>query len=151
MKISILGKNDELSKKDIKHLLNFVCDILLGKRLCKNIKITVKNVKLKKNEWGYCGPTDYYNNNYRDFEILLNNSTSKRNQIFTLLHEAVHIKQYARREFLCHDPKNFRWLGKKVKIKLSDYENLPWEIEAKNAEEVLYQLYMDHVKQCPPR
>jgi Zn-dependent peptidase ImmA (M78 family) len=151
MKISVLGKNDKLSKKDIKHVLNFVCDILLGKRLCNNISITVINSKFKKHEWGYCGPTDYYNRNYREFEILLNCTASKRNQIITILHEAVHVKQYARREFLCHDTKNFRWLGKKVTVELSDYENLPWEIEARSAEEILYKLYMDYVKLCQQR
>lgn len=146
MKISVRGKNDRLTKKEIRDVIVFATDILLGKKLSKNIQITVLNSNLKKYEWGYCGPTDWDNRKHREFEILLNHNTSKNNQIITLLHEIVHIKQYARDELKQYDLTTFRWLGKRLTVGVDDYQSLPWEKEAHQTELVLMQLYKEHMK-----
>lgn len=144
MKISVRGPNEKLTKKEIRDIVSFSGHLLLGKRLSNNIKVIVQNQKLKKLEWGYCGPTDYHNSRHREFEILLNNSAGKRIQIITLLHEMIHLKQYARDELKCFDSLNFRWLGRKVEILPEEYETLPWEIEAHMSENILYTLYQEH-------
>lgn len=143
-KIYIRGKNDRLTRREIKNIISFSSQLLLGKKLTNNVIIIIKNCQLKKNEWGYCGPTDYNNFSHREFEILLNNRASKKNQIITLLHEMIHVKQYARNELKCYDMQRYKWLGKKLEVEPQEYETLPWEIEASMSEEVLYRLYLEY-------
>jgi len=144
MRISVRGKNEKLTKKEIRDIVSFSVQLLLGNRLSRNVSIVVKNEKLKKYEWGYCGPTDYSDIKPREFEILLNNSAGKRNQIYTLLHEMIHVKQYARDELRHFEDFNYKWLGKRIEVSPTAYETLPWEIEAKQSENVLYKLYLEH-------
>jgi Zn-dependent peptidase ImmA (M78 family) len=146
MEISVRGKNNKLTKKEIRDIISFSSKILLGKRLSKYVSITVLNSKLKKYEWGYCGPTDWNNSKRREFEILLNNSASRKNQIITILHEMVHLKQYTRNELVQYHNDKYKWLGKKIRIETTQYETLPWEIEATKTEKVLFELYREHVR-----
>jgi hypothetical protein len=146
MKIYVRGSNEKLTKKEIRDIVSFSSQLLLGKRLSRYITISVMNDKLKKFEWGYCGPTDWNNSRFREFEILLNNSASRKNQIITLFHEMVHLKQYARNELFPYNMQKYRWLGKKLIIDNIEYNNLPWEIEAAETEKVLFELYREHVK-----
>ncbi len=146
MKVYVRGPNERLTKNDIRDIICFSGDILLGKRLAKNIEVIVKNKNFKRYEWGYCGPTDWDNRNHRKFEILLNYNASRKNQIITLLHEMTHVKQYARKQLICYSVNNFKWLGKKMLTDANEYDNLPWEIEARLAETFLLGLYYEHVR-----
>ena len=72
-----------------------------SKRLCisrlKNLKINVI-IKPKLNDcYGYCEKIDDTN---RSFKIVVENKQSLRNFVMTLVHEMVHVKQYARSEWL---------------------------------------------------
>jgi hypothetical protein len=147
MKIYVRGPNERLTKKEIRDIVSFSSQILLGKRLSKYITVYVQNNKLKKYEWGYCGPTDWNYSKHREFEILLNNTASRKNQIITILHEMIHLKQYARNELVCYNTfGKYKWLGKKMYTSPNDYENLPWEIEAEKTEKVLFEMYREHVR-----
>lgn len=148
MKISVLGKNDKLSKKEIRQIISFTSNILLGKRLDRHISVVIKNKELGKYEWGYCGPTDYDNRNHRNFTILLNSRASKKCQILTLIHEMVHLKQYARNELKDHKADVCLWLNRQVNINTTEYSDLPWEKEAHESEQVLYSLVMENTKKC---
>jgi len=148
MKIFIRGKNDKLSRKEIREIISFIGNILLGKKLSRHIKITLKNRNLKRFEWGYCGPTDYYNRNHRNFEILLNCQSSRKTQILTIIHELVHIKQFARNELRNVDNEIHLWLNRTFLLDNYRYDELPWEQEAAQTESVLYKVYQEHVKQC---
>lgn len=147
MKIHVRGINDRLTKKDIRDIVSFSGEILLGKRLAKNVTVIVKNKNLKRYEWGYCGPTDWNNRKHREFEILLNYNASRKNQIITLLHEMAHVKQYARNQLMCNEYNSFKWLGKKVLTEPHEYDSLPWEIDAVQTEQYLFTLYNEHVRQ----
>lgn len=147
MKIHVRGINERLSKKDIRDIVSFSGEILLGKRLAKNVTVIVKNKNFKRYEWGYCGPTDWHNRKHREFEILLNYNASRKNQIITLLHEMAHVKQYARNELVYYNVGNYRWLGKRIITDINEYDTLPWEIEAVQAEKFLLELYNEHVRQ----
>ena len=145
MNLSIRGSNEKLSKPEIRSIIRFSGKLLLGKKLCENISIRVINKKLNRLEWGYCGPTDYDVFYHRNFEITLNNHAGRKTQIITLLHEMVHVKQYARAELRSLENLKFRWLGRHVKPLPHEYETLPWEIEAALSENILYRLYKEHL------
>jgi len=144
MKIYVRGINERLTKHEIRDIVAFGGETLLGKRLSKNVTVIVKNSNLKRYEWGYCGPTDWHNRKHREFEILLNYNASRKNQIITLLHEMAHVKQYARSQLICYGHNSFKWLGKKVLTESNEYVNLPWEIEAVQAEKYLLELYKQY-------
>ena len=75
----------------------------------------------------------------RSFEIEMNNFLTVENYTKTLLHECQHILQHIRGDL--RDKRGIRcWKG----IDCSDleYEQMPWEIDAKEAEERLYQEYL---------
>ena len=147
MKIYVRGPNGRLTKKEIRDIVSFSSQILLGKRLSRYITVYVQNSKLKRYEWGYCGPTDWNSGKHREFEILLNNTASRKNQIITILHEMVHLKQYARKELIVYNSiGKYKWLNSKIQTGDDDYENLPWEIEASQTEKVLFEMYRDHVR-----
>lgn len=146
MKIYVRGINERLTKKDIRDIVSFSGEILLGKRLAKNVTVIVKNRNLKRYEWGYCGPTDWNNRKHREFEILLNYNASRKNQIVTLLHEMAHVKQYARNELVCYNVGNYRWLGKRIITDIDEYDTLPWEIDATQIEKFLLEQYNEHVR-----
>lgn len=148
MRISIRGKNNKLTRNEIRYIISFISNILLGKRIDRHIRVVVQNEEMKKYEWGYCGPTDYESKNHRSFKIILNSKASKKCQILTLIHEMVHLKQYARNELKDFNSEICLWLNRQVKISKIEYLDLPWEKEAHSSEKILYSLYMKDVKQC---
>jgi hypothetical protein len=56
----------------------------------------------------------------------------------------IHVKQYARDELRHFEDFNYKWLGKRIEVSPTAYETLPWEIEAKQSENILYKLYLEH-------
>jgi len=75
----------------------------------------------------------------RNFEIEMHNFLSIENYTKTLLHECQHILQHIRGDL--RDKRGIRcWKG--IDCSELDYEQMPWEIDAKEAEERLYQEYL---------
>ena len=75
----------------------------------------------------------------RSFEIEMHNFLAVENYTKTLLHECQHILQHVRGDL--RDKRGIRcWKG----IDCSDleYEQMPWEWDAKEAEERLYEEYL---------
>ena len=73
----------------------------------------------------------------RSFKIRLRKKKSYKSLIKTLAHELVHVKQFALGEMSeFHD----RWRDG-VDHKDTEYFDLPWEIEARMMEHVLYDKY----------
>lgn len=143
MKLSIKGKNDKITKKEVKYMLHFFGNVLLGKRLSKNIFIQVDFTSLGPALWGLSSPID--DERYsRDFSILVDPKLSRIKQIATLAHEMVHIMQFAKGQFKLLHGDNYRWMGKKVTIK--EYKDMPWEIEARKSESYLSHFYKEHLK-----
>lgn len=147
MHITTRGRNNVLSKKEAKYIINLFGEVLLGKRLSKNI--TVKLIFEDSEDWGMCGPTDYeFDSVHREFEIFINPRLTFKNQIKTIAHEMVHLKQFARGELKQYANEDFKWLGKRIKI---DYDTIneaskkPWEKEAMLSEEYLYNYYINSV------
>ena len=150
MEIKIFGKNSIISKEEMRYMLNFFGDILLGKRLARNIYLEVENNSFPtSHEMGYCHYTDIDYRKHREFLIEVNKNLSYDEQVETLAHEMVHLKQYARNEWKVYQKDGlYSWMGKRMYI--SDdvydeiYRKLPWEKEAYLSEPWLASFYYEH-------
>ena len=93
------------------------------------IEINIKNMKGYE---GTCIDTDE-----REYEIDVNKKQSLEDFCVTICHEMVHVKQYVYKE-----------LFSEVNFYKSreEYLNLPWEIEAYEKQEVLFEKWKKHTK-----
>lgn len=135
--VSVMGKYDRLTKQETRRLCGLLGQSFLGDRIWKNTHIDIQYMDLK--EYGLCSPTDFDSRYYRDFEILLNRKSSRKNQIATIIHEMVHVKQFALGELKQYARGGYRWLGKSISYENEKeaYETIPWEIEASQFEKFL--------------
>jgi len=147
MKVSVRGQNSTLSKSEIRHMVSFFGNILLGKRLSDNIYVEVYNESYGLNDMGFCNPIDFEERSPRDFEIFLNRNLCKHEQIITLAHEMVHVKQFALNEFKVFDNHEYKWRGKRVRHPRKKHRNLPWEKEAIASEPWLMHYYRKYGEQ----
>lgn len=146
MKVSVSGKNEVLSKKHIRFIVKLFGEIILSPQMNKHIILKVCNVNLNSTTWGYCGPSDPEEKKPRTFEILLNPKLSKTNQIRTLAHEMMHLKQMSCGEMKIYDNGNYKWNGEILKEEDVNYYDAPWEKEAILNEDFLLKEYKKSVK-----
>ena len=136
----VLIFNDKFSEQlqqEVCDAVNFFSDQLFSTKLCKHIVI---ELELKSNfkDHGDCEVLEYNSQRKpRSFKIRLRKKKSHKSLIKTLAHELVHVKQFALGEMSeFHD----RWRDG-VDHKDTEYFDLPWEIEARMMEHVLYDKY----------
>jgi hypothetical protein len=104
----------------------------------RHIEIRVRKRDL--GTWhGFVSIEDYnVLNQPRSFVIELHKGDNEAEQLKTLAHELVHVRQYARNEL--NDEMN-TWKGRYVDSDAIDYNDQPWEIEANKLGNELYELY----------
>ena len=122
----------------------FYVEVLLGKRMAKNIYLDIKLTKdLKKKEgaYGYCHIVDDSLAKPREFMIELDASMRyKFDQILTwLAHEMVHLKQFVRGELCDYETGRVQW--KSRTFGRVHYDDQPWEKEAYRLEDELYEMF----------
>lgn len=140
--ITVFGKNDHLTADETIEAIDIFGEYLLGKRLYSNIEIEIE-FSCMKGFWGRCGIIELHNGRARDFGIEVNRNLCKKNQIKTIAHEMVHIKQFARKEYVELGKDKVKWMNKLVNMDDLEYAKYPWEIEAYAAEKELYKHYLD--------
>lgn len=134
MRINITGKS-KLSRQEARAAVKFFLGRLVTKRLMKNMIVNLNFVG--DGGCGYCSPIDA--ERYpKEFEIDINNMLSKKEQLITLAHELVHVKQYARNELTQACTGLMKW---KKTLFPADFEyfDCPWEREAYALEPVLFR------------
>ena len=136
----VLIFNDKFSEQlqqEVCDAVNFFSDQLFSTKLCKNIVIELE-LKSYFKDHGDCEVLEYNSQRKpRSFKIRLRKKKSHKSLIKTLAHELVHVKQFALGEMSeFHD----RWRDG-VDHKDTEYFDLPWEIEARMMEHVLYDKY----------
>jgi len=141
MQLSIRGKNEILTKKEIRYITKSFGEFLLGPRLSPNVSIQIQYLNMKKDEWGYCFPLDDDRQYHREFEMLLNPGICKKNQIRTIAHELAHIHQFSRGLLKHKNGSSFKWMGKIFDTDNYDYDKIPWEKDAMKREIELYEWY----------
>jgi hypothetical protein len=78
----------------------------------------------------------------RSFLIEIQSTLNEKDYIITLLHELYHCYQHIRGDL--RDKRGIRcWKG--IDYSEVDYEDQPWEIEAYEMENVLYEEYLNHI------
>ena len=135
--------NQEL-KDLVKRGAEFYGEVLLGKRMVKNIYLDIKltkNLKKKEGAYGYCHIVDNSLARPREFMIELDASMRyKFDQILTwLAHEMVHLKQFVRGELCDYETGRVQW--KSRTYGRVHYDDQPWEKEAYRLEEELYEMF----------
>lgn len=78
----------------------------------------------------------------RDFTIELNSASCISDFIKTIFHEMVHLKQYASGHLKDYVRGGSKTFWKKQDFTETEYEKAPWEVEAYELQEVLYQKFM---------
>lgn len=89
---------------------------------------------------GDCVYTEWTPGPPRDFVIRIDTSLDPLEFLTCVMHEMVHVKQWARNEMRLYERGPFgmvRWHKEKIDEKNLDYYDLPWEIEAHGREQGL--------------
>jgi len=146
MLLSIEGyrKHNKALYLEVGNAALFYGEVLLGKRMAKNIYLDIKLTKdLKKKEgaYGFCHIVDDSLSRPREFMIELDASMRyKFDQILTwLAHEMVHLKQFVRGELCDYETGRVQW--KSRTYGRVHYDDQPWEKEAYRLEEELYEMF----------
>jgi len=146
MLLSIEGyrKHNKALYQSVGNAALFYGEVLLGKRMAKNIYLDIKLTKdLKKKEgaYGFCHIVDDSLAKPREFMIELDASMRyKFDQILTwLAHEMVHLKQFVRGELCDYETGRVQW--KSRTFGRVHYDDQPWEKEAYRLEDELYEMF----------
>ena len=99
----------------------------LGLSRLSSLNSDVKLKKMKEGEFGYCSVGD----TIREFCLDINSNVSIKDLVATIIHEMVHVRQFARKEM---DTDGMRWKSRNIPEN-TDYMDLPWEKEAYRLEE----------------
>ena len=123
---------------------SFYGEVLLGKRMARNILLEIKltkELKQKEQAYGFCHITDDNLDRPREFMIELDTSMKNSfDQILTwLAHEMVHLKQFVRGELYDYATGNVQW--KSRTYGRVHYSDQPWEKEAYRLEGELYEMF----------
>lgn len=132
MIINITGSTK--ARRDlVKKSVDFVVKEL-GLTRMKTLNVNIKLVKMEEGNYGLCSADDP-GKHMRNFTITVNKNMNISMLIRTVLHEFVHVKQFARSEL------NAKYIGMQWKTAHvtddTDYMDLPWEKEAYRLEEKL--------------
>jgi len=144
LSIEAYRKHNKAPYLEVGNAALFYGEVLLGKRMAKNIYLDIKLTKdLKKKEgaYGFCHIVDDSLSRPREFMIELDASMRyKFDQILTwLAHEMVHLKQFVRGELCDYETGRVQW--KSRTYGRVHYDDQPWEKEAYRLEEELYEMF----------
>lgn len=146
MKISVIGKNDKVSKKEFRFATKFFANLLIKEKICEDLYIDIINEKLK-NFSGYTVNIESdLRRKPRNFEVYIDPTSSKRQILLTLAHEMIHVKQYATGELRykqCYEVA--RWKGVNHDANMN-YHEKPWEIQAYSLESGVLDSYIQYKK-----
>ena len=140
------GKPSKIPVKICKEALRFYGKWLLKDNLYHKISLQLSFEDLTSKECAYC---QWEDNNFRgrEFTIIINKKMSKKQILFALAHEMVHVKQYAKGELKDYvKVDKIKWKNEIHDLNDSDYWFQPWEIEAHGMEKGLYVKYIDSLK-----
>ena len=115
---------------------------LMHWKMADNIWLNIKICKLDVH--GYCIWEDD-NIKPREFNIEINNTITGSDFDTTVLHEMVHVKQYAKDELRERFRLGYRKNWKRSKKNYFDveYDDAPWEKEAYRMQEILYKRWVE--------
>lgn len=147
MKVSITTKNGAVlspfERKVIKTAAHFYAETLLTNRITNNMVVKINMIEGYHKKTGYLAdvtPTDDDEKRMpREFEINMHRPKRLKSIIYSLAHEFVHVKQFAKGElkYLLNNRVTFN----RMKYTDDGYWDSPWEIEAYGKEPGLWQRF----------
>jgi len=148
MQIVVTGTNTKISEDELIFAVNVMSKQLMSGQLLKHLFIDIIFGPISKFH-GLCDTNENNSGKFRDFDIYIRNSMSRKNQLCTLAHELVHVKQYATGELnpYIKNKKHLQWKKSMVDLDSVNYWDLPWEIEAHGKEPALYNHYLRSLKE----
>jgi len=99
----------------------------------------------KEGVYGDCDFEQYNNSPPRDFKIRIDTSVDAETFLSTIMHEMVHLKQYAKgemKQLYSIKRLTYRWNGDRICAEDLDYYDLPWEVEAHGREDGLAHQFL---------
>lgn len=121
----------------------FFSEYILSPQLVDHLQIRLSYKKLE-DSLGTVIVEEYNNQNKaRHFTIEIDKDLTDDEQIRTIAHEMVHLKQYAYGEL---NEEMTVWCGKKVDSDAIPYNSQPWEIEAFGIGDILYEEFMNEYR-----
>ena len=121
-----------------KQALNLFAEILFSPQMSRFVGVHIKFIRRKVTWLGMVEIEDYnLADKPREFIIEINANQTPEEIIKTLAHEMVHVKQYVYGEL---NEEGTIWFN--VLCDDLDYENQPWEIEAHDVTDVLYEEWL---------
>ena len=134
-RISIRGVKNAKIRSLFRKAINHFLEEILGSRLLVYIEFKFSGIKKLCNVFGECEVVDT-GYSPRNFIIEVDNEQSLKMQLRTIVHELIHVKQYARNEMYdyVNSGARTRWRDSVVDLTKVDYEDFPWEIEAHASE-----------------
>lgn len=142
MLVKVYGAKSPRLRGLIRDAVNYAADKFFDRRIKDNLEITIKFKNNLMKESGNIAECEWIDSHVRGriFEVIIDRAQSTFLQIVSIMHEMVHIKQYAKGELVqsmknCKDHKwnKTEWIDdEKV-----GYYDLPWEIEAHGREKGL--------------
>lgn len=143
MQVKVRGKNEKIKKEEIKYAVKWMASLILSKKMMNNLALQIEFIK----EVGLKGSTECIDTDYRprEFKINIDPNLSRRNQLQTIAHELVHVKQFAMGEMrYTKYTELIKWNKQTIHNEETEYWDLPWEIEAFGREFGMYIRYVEH-------
>lgn len=132
------------NKSIILEATKFYSKELISPRLAKNVSVVISHSdELVADDMnGFCEWV-ITNIRPREFEISLNCKREMDEVLISLAHEMVHVAQFVsdRMQHRFKGGYKFIWEGQEINTEEYEYFDLPWEIEAYDLENVLYEKY----------
>lgn len=148
MKVTIRTKNGAVlspfERKAIRHAAQFYAQTLMSSRITENLDIKINIVdgyfKSHKIVADVTPMDDDVNYRPKEFEINMDRVKRLKSMLYSLGHEFVHVKQFAKGELKYHTLNN-RVTFNRMRYVDDCYWDSPWEIEAYGREPGLWQKF----------
>lgn len=126
--------NVRCRSKLLRGAVEFYARHLLSAQMMRYITIDIKLSRSLAVD-GFSSPHED-DEKMRHFVVELNSALAQEQQLLTLAHEMIHVRQYVTKQLSACGTK---WMGKKYHI--DSYDDAPWEIEAFQQEQRLFEIY----------
>lgn len=139
MLIKVYGSANKTHRALVREVVLYAAESFFDKRILDNLEVSVKfDSKLLK-EYGDLAQMEWLDTHIRSrsFNIVIDKNVNLFLQVLSLMHEMVHVKQYAKGELFqsLKDCNLHKWNRKEwIDEGKMSYWDLPWEIEAHGRE-----------------
>lgn len=161
MTIRIRGENEKLSRNEALYAVNWFLIELLGNVIANNVQVTISfrpklegwMVRFNKKKGKTVRRWEKWKGELlsytpRNFLLRCDHNYSRRTQLYILAHECAHIEQYATGKLHDYaDNVRIRWKSRVIHEDDIEYDDHPWEIDARAKERALVAKYKEHLKQ----